>query len=253
MLWGTVLFMGFGLAIDPLRLGFVVAVLSRRRPIVNLLAYWLGGMAAGVGVGLAVLILMRNVALKATHSAVSTLADLRATVGIFTGGRLQITLGVVALLSVAGLSVYGRLRAARPARVSGHGDESAVAVEPRRPTLITRLGALTQNILKRDLIWSSFVFGLGSASPPVETLVLLTIIMASGAALGTQFGAFVVYTVIVLAVIEIPLVCYLAVPEKTQAGMLRLQNVVRIHRRRIFQIAITIAGVACLIQGMGSL
>jgi len=243
--------MGFGLAIDPLRLGFVVAVLSRRRPIVNLLAYWLGGMAAGVGVGLAVLILMRNVALKATHSAVSTLADLRATVGIFTGGRLQITLGVVALLSVAGLSVYGRLRAARRARISG--DESGVAVEPRGPTLITKLGALTQNILQRDLIFSSFVFGLGSASPPVETLVLLTIIMASGAAIGTQFGAFVLYTVIVLAVIEIPLVCYLAAPDKTQAVMLRLQDAVRVHRRRIFQVAITIAGVGFLIQGIGSL
>ena len=253
MLWSTVLFMGFGLAIDPLRLGFVVAVLSRRRPLLNLLAYWLGGMAAGIGVGIAVLILMRKVALKATQSAISTLADVRSTVGIFTGGRLQISLGVVALLFVVGLSVWGRLRAARPARVSGHGDESAVAVEPRRPTLITRLGALTQNILERDLILSSFVFGLGSASPPVETLVLLTIIMASGAALGTQFGAFVVYTVIVLAVIEIPLICYLAVPEKTQAVMLRVQNAVRIHRRRIFQTTITIAGVVLLIQGIGSL
>jgi len=83
--------------------------------------------------------------------------------------------------------------------------------------------------------------------------MLLTIIMASGAAIGTQFSAFLVYTVMVLAVIEIPLVCYLGAPEKTQAVMVRVQNWLRVRRARISQAALGVSGVVLMVQGVGSL
>lgn len=238
---------------DPLRLGLVAVLLSQSRPILNLLAFWLGGVTAGVGVAMAALVFMRDVALSALQSMASTIAGVRSAVPIFTGGRFQITLGVIALLSVLVLLIRERLRAARPTVMADVGDQSDAAVQPRMPSLFARLGAVTQNVLQRGFVWSSFVVGLGSATPPVETLGLLAIIMASGAAIGTQFSAFLLYTLIVLAVIEIPLVGYLATPEKTQVVMMWLQNALRVHRRRISQTAITITGVACLVQGIGSL
>lgn len=257
MLWNSVLFLGFGMAIDPLRLGLVVALLSRQRPMLNLLAFWLGGMVAGIGVGMAALVLMRDTALLAFQSAASTIAGVRSSIAIFSGGRLQITIGVIALLSLAILTARQRARAAKqvPVQVGvgGLGDESAVAVQPRPQGLLARLGGITHDLLQRGFFWPAFLVGLGSATPPVETLVLLTVIMASGAAVGTQFGAFIVYTVMVLAVIEIPLLCYLAKPDRTQAVMLRLQNWIRVHRGRITQSAVGFSGVALVIQGIGSL
>ena len=38
------------MAIDPARLGLAVVMLSRRRPMRNLFAFWVGGMLAGIGV-----------------------------------------------------------------------------------------------------------------------------------------------------------------------------------------------------------
>ena len=49
--------------------------------------------------------------------------------------------------------------------------------------------------------------GLSSAGPtPIEYMVALTAILASGAAIGTQVSAAVAYMVVMLAMVEIPLV-----------------------------------------------
>lgn len=88
-------------------------------------------------------------------------------------------------------------------------------------------------MLQGDVVWPAFVVGVASSAPPFESVVALTVIMASGAEIGTQFGAFVVFTLLVLAVIEIPLVAYLAIPQQTQQVMLRFQDWVRSNRRQI--------------------
>ncbi len=64
-------------------------------------------------------------------------------------------------------------------------------------------------------VWPAFVVGLASSAPPIETVTALTIIMASEATIGAQVSAFLVFIVLVLTVIEIPLVGYLAMPQKT--------------------------------------
>ncbi|MEY8016702.1 GAP family protein [Mycobacterium servetii] len=254
MLWNSVLFLGFGMALDPLRLGLVAVVLSRKRPMLNLFAFWMGGMIAGIGIGMAVLVVMRDTAMAALRSAAAVVADVRSSIAFFEGGHLKITLGAIALVSLVVLLARERARMLRPvAAVCGHSDGSGGAAQPRFLRLFAKLGTLNQNILNRGFFWPAFVVGLGSATPPVETLILLTIIMASGAAIGTQFSAFLVYTVMVLAVIEIPLVCYLVEPDKTQAVMLRVQNWLHVHRARISQTALGVSGVALMFQGIGSL
>ncbi|MGA7050361.1 MAG: GAP family protein, partial [Mycobacterium sp.] len=39
-MWSPVLVLAFMLAIDPLRLGLILLVISRPRPLQSLLAYW---------------------------------------------------------------------------------------------------------------------------------------------------------------------------------------------------------------------
>src|SRR5438309_4904829 len=108
--WIFVLFMGFALALDPFRLGFAMVLTSRRRPMLNLFAFWLGGMAAGIGLALCGLLLLRDFTQVAVRNAMSVFDQVRSSVSIFAGGRLQITLGVIALLAVLILRARERAR-----------------------------------------------------------------------------------------------------------------------------------------------
>jgi len=252
-MWTYVLLLGLGFVADPTRLGVAVLLMSRRRAVLNLFAYWLGGMTAGISVAIAVLILLRGTALVVIHNVVSTIGNVRSAVPIFfVGGRLQITLGVLFLLFAVAVSARERARARTGVGI-GDGDASALAMQPRTPTAFSRLSARAQNMLQGGLVWPVFVFGITSSVPPVEGPIVLTVVMASGTAIGMQFSAFVVFIALVFAVIEIPLVAYLAMPEKTQAVMLQLHNWTQAHRWRIVETMFALAGVVFLVKGMGSL
>jgi Sap, sulfolipid-1-addressing protein len=251
-MWMMVLYMGFGMAIDPARLGLAVVMLSRRRPMRNLAAFWVGGMVGGLTVGLAVLVLMRDFALAAIHSAVSITNDLRESVVILSGGRLQITIGVIMLLLAARTVSHARAVAGVPVGTAD-GGMSALALAERPPSLFARLGVRSQEMLERDVVWPAFIVGMAASAPPVESLIALTFIMASGAELTTQFSAFVVFTLIVLAVVEIPLVGYLAMPQKTEELVLRFQTWVRAHRRQISQTIFVGVGCLFVVQGVAHL
>jgi Sap, sulfolipid-1-addressing protein len=82
---------------------------------------------------------------------------------------------------------------------------------------------------------------------------LLTTILASGAAIGTQIVAAVVFIVASLAVVEIVLISNVVTPTKTQAGLRMLHDLVRGYRRQILAVVFTLVGLALVIQGMGGL
>ena len=77
-MWTAVIVLGLGLAVDPLRLGLVAVVLARQRPMRIWSAFWLGGMVASIGLGVAVLVVFRGVALTAIEHMVSALDSLRS-------------------------------------------------------------------------------------------------------------------------------------------------------------------------------
>jgi hypothetical protein len=251
-MWTAVVFVGFGLALDPLRLGLVAVLISRRRAMQNLAAFWLGGMFAGIAFGLVVLIVFREAALTAIENVVSAMNDVRSAVVILDGGGLKITLGVLLLTLLAGLVARQRARQRVQVGMSS-GDGASVMVAPRPPNVFARMAAFSQNMLERGGAWPAFLVGLGSATPPVECVMILTIIMASGHALETQLMAFVVFIVLVLALLELPLLMYLLMPRKTETVMMRLDGWLRAHRRRIFEVSLAVTGVVLLVQGVGSL
>ncbi|ORW91900.1 hypothetical protein AWB92_17170 [Mycobacterium sp. IEC1808] len=253
-MWTCVLIMGLGLAIDPVRLGLVVVLLSRKRPMVNLLAFWLGGIASGVAIAIGVLVLMHEAALGAIRQAAAVIAAVRSEVIIFSGGRLQITFGLLALLLVAVVTARARAAAREPVTpVTVGGGAATLVDEPRSRNPFVRLGARAQAMLDSDLLWPAFVVGAASSFPPYEGAVLLAVIMASGVGVSTQFSAFIIFTLLVLALIEIPLVAFLAVPEKTEAIMLRVQNGLRTYRLQITQLIFGGTGILLLSQGIAAL
>jgi Sap-like sulfolipid-1-addressing protein len=244
-MWGTVFLLALAAATDPIRLGIAVLLIALPRPIVSLLAFWLGGMSAGIATALGGLILLRDFLPTVLH-------NVTATVAIFTRAPIEIAIGVIALSAAALIAMGSSAR--QPARVPiDDGDRSAVAMQPSTPTAFSRLTARAHDALGGGRPWVAFVAGLGQSTNPVEYLLALTAIVASGAALGSQISAAVMFTVVVLAVVEIPLVSFLATPAKTQVFMLYLQDQVRTRRRQIFAVILTVAGAMFLARGIGGL
>jgi Sap-like sulfolipid-1-addressing protein len=244
-MWGTVFLLALAAATDPIRLGIAGVLIALPRPMINLLAFWLGGMATGVATALGALILLRE-------SLPVIVQDVTSTVALFTSAPVEIVIGLLALSAAARIAVGSSAR--QPARIPiPDGDPAALATQPSAPTAFSRLTARAHHVLGDGRPWVAFVAGLGQATNPVEYLLALTAIVASGAALGTQITAAVMFTVVVLAVVEIPLVSFLATPAKTQAFILYLQDWLQARRRLIFAVILAASGVMLLARGFGSL
>jgi hypothetical protein len=251
-MWTYVLWLGFWMLVDPVRIGIAAVLVSRRQALRTLLAFWVGGMIAGVTVGIAVLLLLHDVALVAIKAAAATINDVRSTVTILAGPRLHITLGVLALVSLAVMLARDRARTRIPVMV-GSGDALDMSPQPRKSALASRFSATTYRMLESGLVWPAFVVGLMSTFPPIEGPMVLTVIMGSRAAAGTQFSAFIVFTLLVLVFVEIPLLSYVAAPLKTQVTMLLVNNWITAHRRQILETFLAVMGVVSVVQGIGSL
>src|SRR5690349_10972704 len=167
LMWGTVLALALWIAADPTRLVIVAVLMSRLRPKHNLLAYWLGGLAAGVVPGIGVFAL----ALAVHDSLTPAMDHARSTAARFTGGYFQIAVGVVALLIAALVS------ARRPARrqagvLTSDGLPSGWGVQSIGPTAIARVWARVGRALQRGNPWVAFGVGLVSTMPPIDYLLV---------------------------------------------------------------------------------
>ena len=227
----------------------------------NMLAFWLGGMAAGITVGIAALVLMHNVALVAIRRATSLVDGVRSAAVVLTGDGLPITLGVLSLLVLAVLLAKDRARLAagvpeEPALVAvgaGGHHESDQALKARKPNPVARLATLTQDMLESGGRWPAFAAGLASTFPPVEGPMALAAIMASKSTVGIQLSAFVVFTMLVLTFVELPLLGSLVAPRITENLMLHVNQWIQIYRRQIVETAFLLYGLLCLGRGLGIL
>lgn len=241
-MWGIVLWMALVTAPDPVRMGIAILLISRPRPLVNLFAFWLGGMTTGVVAGLTALLLLRDSLPGFVH-------HMRSATAAFTGGHSQAVIGVL-VLAVAAIAAIGVVR--KPVRVPvSAGHPPAPTPPPSTPTALSRLAVRARNALGSGNPWLAFAIGLGQATPPVQYLAALTAILASGAAFGTQLGAAVTFTAVTLVLVEIPLVSYLVAPARTEAITLRAHRWMRTHSRPILIVSAAVLGSVMVAGGIG--
>ncbi len=211
-MWITVLVMAIAMSLEPFRIGMTTVMLNRPRPVMQLLAFLSGGFAMGTTVGLVVLFLFRPRILGSAH---------------FSLPKVQIAIGVLTLLVAA--VVGTKVLSGRFSRVHA--------------------GTRTRRLLNGRSLWVAGTAGLGIALPSIDYLAVLAVILASGATATTQVGALLMFNVVAFALVEIPLVGYLAAPERTRALMAALQGWLQSRSSRA--VAALLAGLGCTLLVVG--
>jgi len=261
----SVLVLTLLVALDPVRLGFTLLMISRPRPAQNLLAFWVGAMTVSLPY-----VLVPLIVLHVTPVFRSFARDL-ATPSTGAGSTVrytQIGIGLCAL-SIAALMAI-RFWAPQRAQLLTPGGatstmvmDSDTAIPPlldRAPDGPTGRGSVFRRLLGRardtwdnGSLWVTLVLGLLSPPPPFTILLVLTTIVATGAAIGIQVGVAIAFVVGVYAVVEITLVSHLAMPEKTQAVLRMVHEWSRVHREKIVVAMCTVVGLALTVQGWANL
>jgi hypothetical protein len=239
-MWGTVLVFALLAAVDPVRIGIAVLLISRSRPMLNLLVFWLGNMATGIGAALIALFLLGNHIVPIT----------RAVTSAFTSPvvpSIQIVLGLLLLPTAAVVAVRSVRQAARVAVPCG--DPSGLMSQPKAPAVFSRLSWTA--LLQGRSVRPAFVAGLCSATPPLEYWAAVLAILASGAAAGARVAAAVMFALVAYVITLIPLISHLASPAKTQAVVLELQRWIGAHRGQVFAVILGVGGVLMITSGVG--
>ncbi|MGO9385444.1 MAG: GAP family protein [Mycobacterium sp.] len=262
-MWGSLLVLTLMVALDPVRLGATLLMISRPRPLQNMLVYWIGGMTVGVTYMLGPLMVLHVTPFF--RSLAQELAS-PATFASSTVRHIQIGIGVLALSLAALMAVrfWARPRAQLP---TPGGTTSTLVTDSSAPSAISPLlggaqdeptegGSAIRRLLGRarnawedGSLWVAFVIGVLAAPPPFTIVFVLTTIMATGAAIGTQVGAAIAFVVGIQAVVEIALVSHLFKPAKTQAVLRLLHDWTRAHRQKILVAMCVLIGVALVAQG----
>jgi len=270
-MWGSVVVLSLPLALNPVRLAIILLLISRPRPVQNLLACWLGNLTSCIPFAVVPVTLLHVI--PASRSFTDNLATST------TVRHIQFGMGVF-ILSIAALVTVRSLRRRRAeltrsggtststlvrdsdmppaiARLLGRAQDARAQHVQDAPTkdksFFQRLVGRAHNAWESGSLWVAFMLGFVNPPAPDVAVFILAIIVASGAGLGAQLSAAILFIVLVLAVVEITLVSYLVAPEKIEAVLRPLHNWSLAHRRQVLIAMLALVGASLIVSGMGSL
>jgi hypothetical protein len=267
-MWSSVVVLALPIALDPVRLGVNLLLVSRPRPAQNLLVYWVGCVLTST-----LLLLVPILVLHFTPTFSSFVHDLAnpATTASSTVRRAEIVLGVLALSVAALLAVRAWARRRAPSPVGAAAALNPVAEDDTSNPIsrlltrgtddldgtsrsgVRRLLGHAQDAWDSGALWVALVVGFWAGPNPSLVLFALTTILTSGAAIGMQIAVAIAFVVETLAIVEIVLVSNLVTPAKTQAFLRLLHDWVRARRQQVLVAMLSLIGLALVAQGTGRL
>ena len=251
-MWATVVMFAVMAMWDPVRLGVAVFVVMRNRPIPALFVFCLGGLTSSLLVGLSAVYLL--------HGTTKRLgADMNSSTTSIEPGYAKLVIGSLVLLVAVALLFRAATKAPVVSVAAGASSagETEAEVEPAAPesarSLTARLTGWTRRLMRSQSLWVSFLAGLWAGpGPHVELVGALGVILASGQCKSTQVAAVLVYAVVSFAFAEIPLLCYLIAPAKTQQYLAHVPNWIRARRIWVVATALTVLGLYLVFTGVFS-
>jgi Sap, sulfolipid-1-addressing protein len=150
-MWGTVLLLALVATADPVRNGTAALLCSRPRPMLNLLAFWFGGVSVSLLVGLGSLFVLRGFAL----TAIQHLTSAAATSSV---RHMQVAAGVFALL------VAARILSRERARLADR-DPSVIGQQASTPGPLSWLSTRARDALEGSARRQNWLVVAATSSP----------------------------------------------------------------------------------------
>ena len=265
-MWGEILGLALLVSLNPVLLGFILLVISRPRPVQNLLAFWVGCLIVNMPAFLVSLMVLHLVPTFESLARDLATPDPGSTVQPLQLGTGVLALSIAALMAVR---LWVRQRANEPAPVGQGGNTSVLVLDSNMPTADSRPHGRVRGVVahgrsairrllhrgheawENGALWVALVFGMAYLPPPPLVLLVDTIIVGSGAAIGTQVIAVIAFIFVMLAVFEIVLITYLAAPARTQAVLRPVHDWALVHRQHVLIALFAVVGLWQVITGLG--
>ena len=265
-MWDDILGMALLVSLNPVLLGFILLVISRPRPIQNLLAFWVGSVIVNVPV-----FVVSTLVLASVPSFAAIAHDLVTPEPGSTVKPFQLVSGLVCVAIAVALAVRMTMRN-RIAQTTAvrTGDESPVLVmEPERPDVasppagglhrawtglmagVHRLMSRAHEAWEGGALWVALLFGFCYIAPPPLVLMVATMAVGSGAPIGAQVVISIAFVFGMLAVFELALLSYAVAPDRTQAVLQPLHEWTRHHRLLVLLVLFALVGLWQVITGAG--
>jgi hypothetical protein len=236
-MWITVLLLAVAVNFEPTRLGMITLLLTKPRPLRQLVTFLSCWLTMSASAGLLVLFVFHTGFLKTGHN---------------NGPKIQIVIGAAAVLVAALLASNLPLGTSRKplvgATIGGPG-----SLSPSKPPALERLVSRAGQVVKTESLWFPSVTGVWLALPSPDYCAMLILIAASGAAPAAQVGALVTWLVVANAVAAIPLASYVIAPQRTRAWLSMLNDWIRARRRRDFAMLLAVVGAVMVGVGVSGL
>ena len=209
----------------------VIIILTRPAPVRLLFAFLIGGMATSIVVGFIVLKVIDGTGIAEGNTGRSVGPGIDIAVGV-------LSLALAFLLATGRELPFAQRRAARKQR----RDEKKAREDAKDPW--------TQRILGRDSLWLAFALGVVLDLPSVWYLAALKDIAQANHEVPTELAMILTFNVIMFALIEIPLVCYLLAPERSAAAVKRFADWGHANARMIGAWVAGLIGAYLVIEGI---
>lgn len=238
-MWSTVLVMAVVAGVDPLRIGVVAYMLSRRHPMRLLLPFFAVAFGLNVAVGAAVVFVFKN-----------TSGD----GGQAIAPAAEIGIGVAALLLAALVAtgtasrVVDRFRHRRATVPAAGSDRAEPGEGPAPPALdslpiVSKLPESVKAALRGEAAWAAALLGLSNGFPTPYYLAAMAAVLTSGAAVGEQMAALVMFNVVGFAAALIPIISFWVAPVATRAAVERTYAAMKTHQRLVITVIAGAVGV----------
>jgi Sap, sulfolipid-1-addressing protein len=212
-------------ALDAGLLAAAVVLLGRPRPARKLGAYLIGGFGFSIAFGLLIVLALHGSGLRLG----------RSTQGVIevAAGALLILVAVVELL---GRKVQWRPRRTRKADADGSGRQS-----------------LHDRALGHDSLWIAWAAGALYSVPGAYYLAGLALLAKQNVSTTTIVLVILGFNVIQFALIELPLVGLVLMPERTRSLTEKLNDWMTAHRRIVIVVLAGAIGTYLLVTGLSDL
>ena len=211
-------------ALDAGLLAAAVVMLGRPRPARQLLAYLIGGMGFSIIIGLLIVL-----ALHGSNVLRGLDKSTRAVIGVAAGGLL----------------IFIAIAVASGRRMQWHPRTRKVDHPPRQ--------SLPDRALGHDSLWIAWAAGALYSAPGAEYLAGLALLARLNASPAASVAAILGFNVVMFALIELPLIGLVLMPERTRSLTDKLNAWMTAHRQTLIVVVAGASGAYLLISGLSDL